>query len=223
MDNMLKEVQPMKVSAKTKLSKINPTGNGVMVAIKSWPSQNMSGIIVPDSYVAIRGEKYVTEVVKVGPDVDMVKPGDAVICSIFSGHHLATAEKHAKVIRETDILVFKDKEGIMTFKPESFKPGKGYILIKIPEKVDMTTESGLFIPAATIGSDHQKQDVATVTAEVLAIGPESDLARPFTEVQIGAKVIVDSYAGLDIPQADASDGNIYRIMYMWDVIATIEE
>ena len=223
MENMFKEVKEAKVTLKGDLEKITPTGNGVMVAVKSWPAQSMNGVLMPDQFRAVRAEKYITEVIKVGEEVELVKPGDVVVCSMYSGHHLATKEKHAKIVRDTDVLSFKDGEEHMNYRAETFKPGIDYILVKIETPKEIVTAAGLVVPAATIGNDHEKQDLATITAEVLAIGPNSGNRKTFSNVNVGSTIVFDSYVGLDVPNMDVMDEVKYRIMYIWDVIAVVDK
>lgn len=219
---MYKEVKKAKATLKGSLEKVVPTGNGVMIAIKSWPAQSKGGVLVPDQYRVVRDEKYITEVLAVGEHVSIVKEGDIVVCSMYSGHHIANDEKqHAKIIAETDILAHKEKRGIMMYKAETFTPGIDYVLVKLETPKEIITAAGLVVPAHVIQGDNQKQDVATLSGEIVAMGPKGEDRKPFSNVKVGAKVIFDSYVGLDLPNIEVDDDVKYRIMYVWGVLAVI--
>lgn len=218
MNNDYVEVKPLKLTTTT-LDNVEPTGNGVLIAVKSWPTQTAAGIIVPDGNVVIRGEKYVTEVIDVGENVSIVEKGDVVVMSMYSGHHIATDSGHAKIIRDTDILTFK-KETTMLLHPETFTPGINYMLVKITKEKEIITDAGLVIPTSSF-SNKSKQDVATTTGEVVSIGDSNEYGKKFDNVKVGSTVIFDSYVGLDVPMADASGNTRFLVMYVESAIGVI--
>ena len=222
-----KQIRSMKnaknLTANTDLSEINPVDDRVLVTLKSWPKQSASGIFMPDEYVIIRGEQYITEVHKVGKDITIVKEGDVAIMSMYSGFHVTTKTGHAKIISETDILAFKEKkemEKVKSFKPETFKPGINYILVKVFEKKTVRSDSGLI---TEVGDDDafSKNDVVTKTGEVLAIGPTNEYGKKFTTIKVGSKIIFDAYVGLQMNPAEVTDPSKYIVMYAADILGTI--
>jgi len=218
---MLQEVKKKKLTTKLSMDSIEPVDDLLLVTIKSWPAQTSSGLIVPDSYTVIKGEKYITEVHSVGENVKMVKPGDVVIVSMYSGHHIATSTGFGKLIRETDIIAHK-KEQNMILAPETFLPGMNYVLVKIEKEKELVTDAGIVVPASFAGNDKSKQDVATVVAEVISVGPTNEYGKKFDQVKPGTKIVLDSYVGLDIPNMEVTDESIYRVVFSNDILGIIK-
>lgn len=212
-----------KLTANAAIEKVAPHGRKLTVVIKSWPAQSEGGLIMPDSFTVIRGEMYICEVLRVGETVDIVAPGDIVVVSMYSGHHVATSNGFLKVIEETDILTHKATSEMIS-NPETFKPGINYLLIKIQKNVPMQTESGIYMPVSnSIGSSNSKQDVATTSAEIIAKGAVNKYGEEYDNAEIGDTIIIDSYAGLDIPSFDVNGDVYYRVIYNNNVVATIEK
>lgn len=211
-----------KLTTSVGVEKVAPTPGALSVVIKSWPAQSEGGVIMPDSFTVIRGEMYICEVSRVGKGVSIVKPGSILMASMYSGHHIATSNGFLKVISETDILMHKEDSTMIT-RPETFKPGINYLLIKI-EKAPTRTESGLYMPATqSLNSSNSKQDVATTVATVIAKGDVNKYGEDFDTAAVGDSVVIDSYAGLDVPTFDVTDEAMYRVIYNNAVIATIEK
>lgn len=221
MNNDYREVKQLKVTTNDELEKVTPNPKGILVAIKSWPSQTTGGILVPDQYVMIRAEKYICEVIGVGSEVVLVEKGDVVVVSMYSGHHIVTKTGHAKIVHEGDILNYKKTSG-MELRPETYLPGIDYILIKIFTPKDIISDAGIVVPAHKLTNDHSKQDVSTRTAEVLAVGSLTEESK-YAFVTVGTKIIFDAYVGLDLPVEDITDEFSYKIMYIWDILATVKD
>ncbi|MCK5788598.1 MAG: hypothetical protein KAH32_06345 [Chlamydiia bacterium] len=225
MENVFK-VAGSKESAKTtrkELEKVEVLDNGVLIIVKTWPAQTEGGIIGLDKYQVIRAEKLVCEVVGVGPDVTMVKVGDIVVASMYSGHHIVTNTGHAKVLLESDILIFKENSK-MLLDPSSYFPGIDYITVKIYSPKDIVSENGIIVPAHQLSAENSKQDVATRTAEVIRVGPAGTAKKNrYDKITEGTTVVFDSYVGLDLPVSDITDKFTYKIMYIWDVLAIINK
>lgn len=219
---MLKEVKKMSLTAKAELDDVVPMGDNVTVVIKSWPSQSESGILAPDSYTVIRGEKYVTQVVSIGEDVKYLKEGDVAIMSMYSGHHIATKTGHGKIVPESEIMAFKEGEN-MILSPEKYTPGINYILVKITKEKELITESGLVVPTFSLNNDSSKQDVSTIVGEVVSFGPVNKYGKEYKQVKVGSTIIFDSYVGLDLPNMDVSGDTVYRMMYASDILGIIKE
>jgi co-chaperonin GroES (HSP10) len=222
MNDMLKEVTKKSLTTDVGIEDIMPVGDKILVVIKSWPAQTLQGIIVPDSFSVIKGEKYIAEVLRVGEDITIVKKGDAVIVSMYSGHHVATKTGFGKIISETDIIAHK-KESNMILDPETFKPGMNYILVKITKEKEIVTEGGIVLQASMLNNDSSKQDVSTTTGEVIAIGETNEYGKKFNQVNVGTKIIFDSYVGLDLPTMEASGDTIYKVMFAQDILGIVKK
>lgn len=211
------------LTATNEMKDFQPVGDRILVTLKAWPSQSVNGIFMPESYTIIRGSLYVTEVVAVGEDVSLVGPGDVVIVSMYSGHHVTTTTGHAKFISESDILIYKtaaDMKKNLSFDPKTFNPGVNYILVELIEKKTVRSNGGVILE---VGDDEaaNKMDVATKTATVLAIGPVNEYGKKFSKVSVGSVIVLDAYVGTPMNTAEVNDANKYLIMLGADVLGTV--
>lgn len=219
----LKDVENL--TAENDLHEVKPVGDRILISLKSWPSQSSAGLFVPDSYTVIRGEKYIAEIEDIGEDVTMVGVGDMVIISMYSGHHITTKTGHAKIIKEADIFTFKSKEDMETplsYRPETFKPGINYIMVKVDKKKEVLTEGGILVETGDDGAFSQN-DVTTKTATVVGIGPTNEYGKQFDAVKVGARVIFDAYVGMALNATTTEDEGLYRVMFAADVLAFIDK
>lgn len=212
------------LTASNDMSQVHPVGDRVLVQLKAWPSQSAEGIFVPDSYTVIRGEQYIAQVVEAGENVTTVTKGDVVVCSMYSGYHVTTKTGHAKIISESDILVYKKEEEDMkhlSFNPKTFVPGINYILVELIEKKTVKTESGII---STVGEDDafNKNDVVTKTAKVLAIGPTNEFGKKFSGVKVGSVIILESYVGIDMNPSEITSDVKHRVMLANDILGYVE-
>jgi len=213
------------LTANNDLNEVVPVGDRIVVSLKAWPAQSVNGLFMPESYTVIRGEMYTTEVKAVGSDVTIVKKGDIIIVSMYSGYHITTKTGHAKIISQADILIHKTKEQMekdQSFDPKTFKPGINFILVEMIEKKQVKTKSGII---TEMGEDDalNKNDVATKTAIVLAKGPIDKFGKKYKEVNVGSTIIMDAYVGIVLNTSDVSDEAKYRIMLSNDILGYIEK
>jgi len=220
-----KPATAMNIMSKLLVENVKPTKGRILASVKSWPSQSDGGIIMSTGAVVIRGEQYVMEVEAVGEETHLVKKGDIVITSMYSGHHVPTEDGHVKLIQESDILVYKEKtkmDSVESFRPETFRPGLNFILIKITKSGEVTTDAGI-ITNIDSAAKLSKADVATKTAEVLAVGPQNSSAGDVVLPEIGERIILDAWVGLPLNNTDITAKDEYKIMYSFDILATIIE
>jgi co-chaperonin GroES (HSP10) len=213
------------LTANNDLDEVVPVGDRIVVSLKAWPAQSVNGLFMPESYTVIRGDMYSTQVEAVGADVTLVKKGDVIIVSIYSGYHITTKTGHAKIISQADILIHKTKEDMekdQSFDPKTFKPGINFILVEMIEKKQQRTASGII---TEMGEDDalNKNDVATKTAIVLAKGEVDKFGKEYKEVNIGSTIIMDSYVGIVLNTSDVTDEAKYRIMLSNDILGYIEK
>jgi co-chaperonin GroES (HSP10) len=211
------------LTAKNDLSEIRAVGDRIVVTLKSWPAQSMNGVFMPESYTVIRGNMYVTEVVSIGSDVTLVKAGDVIVVSIYSGFHITTKTGHAKIISESDVLIFKSKKEMDTnksFNPKTFKPGINNILVEMIERKQVVTASGII---SEVGEDDvfNDNDVVTKSAKILAVGPTNDYGKDYKDVGIGSVIIIDSFVGNNLNTSDISDDSKYRVLLSTDILGYI--
>ena len=212
------------LTAENALNEIHPVGNKVMVSLKSWPTQSSGGIFVPGSYTVIRGEKYIAEIEEVGEEVKLIEKGDMVVLSMYSGHHITTKTGHAKIVTESDVIIYKKKENMETplsYHPETFKPGINYILVEINRPKEHMTDSGII---TSTGNDtaFSNNDVVTKSGTVLAIGPTNEYGKAFDKVEIGSKIIFDAYVGMPLNATTTEDEGKYMVMFAADVLAWVD-
>lgn len=211
------------LTATVELSDVKPVGDKILVSLKSWPRQSAGGLFMPDEYVVIRGEQYIAEVEDIGDKVTMVAKGDATVLSMYSGHHITTKTGHAKIVSESDIIIFKkeaDMEKPLSFDPETFTPGINYILVKVFQKKTVRSEAGII---TTVGDDDafSKNDVVTKTGEVISIGNSNEYGRKYSQVTPGARIIFDSYVGIQMNPADVKSDDLYIVMLQTDILGVI--
>lgn len=210
-------------TAKTEIGNIRPVGDNVLISLKTWPAQNDAGLLVPDSYTVIRGEMYIAEVLRVGETVSHVRKGDVVIISMFSGHHVTTITGHAKVIKETDVIMYKsvEKDALMSYEPTTFTPGINYMMVEMSRKAMSVTKSGII---AEMGDDaaFSKNDSVTASGTVLGIGPLNKYGTLYGSIKNGDVVIFDSYAGLNVNTSDITDIDKYKIVLVDQPIAVVD-
>jgi co-chaperonin GroES (HSP10) len=213
------------LTARNSLESIKPAGSRVLITLKSWPSQSAGGIFVPDSYAVIRGEKYIGEVHEVGEDVKLVAKGDVIIFSMFSGYHVTTTTGHAKLLDESNILLYKTKaemEATKSFDPITFKPGINHILIEVFKRGEQTTASGLLIEQ---GEDTaiSNNDAVTKSGRIISIGETNDYGKQYNGAGVGAVIVFDSYVGIDVNSNDITDADKYKLMLGQHVLAVISD
>jgi len=213
------------LTANNDLKDVKPVGDRIVVSLKTWPAQSVKGIFMPESYTVIRGEQYVTVVESVGDEVKLVEKGDVAIVSMYSGHHITTKTGHAKIISEGDILNFKkaaNMEKTLSFDPATFSPGINYILVEMIEKKTVKSSGGIIME---VGEDDalNKNDVATKTAKVLAIGPTNEYGKTYSNIKVGSVIIFDAYVGLTMNAGEVTDDAKYRIMFANDILGFIDK
>lgn len=213
------------LTALNDLDEINAVGDRIVVALKAWPAQSAGGIFVPDSYVVIRGEQYITEVVSVGEKVSVVKVGDVAVVSMYSGHHITTQTGHAKIISESDIFAYKSKESMeknKSFSPETFNPGINYILVENLKRKSVKSEAGLIVE---VGEDSAFNtiDVATKTAVIKAVGQLNEHGYLPAGVGVGSLIVVDAYVGTYMNSGDVSESEKYSIMNVNDILGFVKK
>lgn len=197
-----------------------PTSKKIVAVIKSWPAQSVGGIIMNEHYTVIRADKHIVEVLSVADDVTTVAPGDIAIVDAIAGSHVAAGDGHVKIYPETSILAFKH-DNLMLLSPETFIPGMDYMTVKVPVPKEEVTDAGVIVPISMEIKERSKRDVATLSAEIVALGPFSDMTKRYADLEIGDEVILDSYVGLDLPNLAVSGEDIYKIVYRFDVLATV--
>ena len=208
------------ITASIDLHDITPTADRTLLKIKAWPAQNDAGIFSLEAATVIRNEMYVAEAItstKYGE-------GDILITSMYSGYHVATKAEHAKIIWHSDVLMYKSKKEMdknLSFEPETFTPGLDYILVKIKNKTEVTTDGGIIVDIEGSG-EQSKNDSITKLAEVVSIG-EMKEAKTGYSVKIGDKIIIDSFVGLPMNQNNTKPEYEYRIMYHFDILGFIKE
>lgn len=209
---------------------VTPTKGKILIAIKSWPSQSKEGIIInAETHTVIRGELYVSEVIKSSIENSKYKKGDIIIVSMYSGNHINTSDAKTKIISEGDILMYKTKEEMnktKSFAPDSFTPGINYILVKEKTIKEVTTTGGIII-SKKIQEDTDKTDYATKVTTVVKIGDIKKIEGMNIEeypkmIKIGTEIITDTFVGLPMNQQNTSPEYIYNIMYIFDAIGIIE-
>jgi co-chaperonin GroES (HSP10) len=213
------------LTANNDLDEIIPVGTRLLASLKAWPAQSIGGIFVPDSYTVIRGEQYVTEVVAVGPDVNLVGKGDAAIVSMYSGHHVTTKTGHAKILSDSDILLYRKAEDMKkqpTFNPQHWSPGINYILVEMIEKKAVKSEGGIIVER---GDDDpfNTVDVATKSAVVIAIGPTNQYGTVHPDAVVGSTIVIDAHVGLNMNSERTQESEKYRIIFGADVLAVIKK
>ena len=213
------------LTANNDLKDVMPVGDRLVVSLKTWPAQSMNGVFMPESYTVIRGEQYVTEVEAVGEDVTIVDKGDVVIMSMYSGHHITTKTGHAKIISESDILIFKkkaDMEKVLSFNPKTFQPGINNILVELIEKKEVKSEGGIILE---VGEDDafNQNDVVTKTAEIIAVGPTNEFGKSYKNVGVGSIIIIDAHVGLEMNTAEVTDKSKFRTMLANDILGFIDK
>lgn len=211
------------LTATNEMKDFHPVGDRVLVTLKAWPTQSVGGIFMPESYTIIRGSMYVTEVVAVGEEVSLVAPGDVAVVSMYSGHHVTTTTGHAKIISESDILIYKKADVMkktLSFDPKTFNPGINCILVEVIKKRTERSEGGIILE---VGDDEaaNKMDVATKTATVLAIGPVNEYGKKYDQVTVGSVIVFDAYVGTPMNTTEVNDSNNFLVMLAADVLGTI--
>lgn len=213
------------LTANNNLDEIKPVGDKVLIALKSWPTQSVGGLFMPESHTIIRGEQYITQVIDTGEEVTTVSKGDIAVVSMYSGHHITTKSGHAKIISESDILVTKKEQkmqDVLSFNPKTFTPGINYILVKLIEKKTIVRESGI---VSQVGEDDafNKNDVVTKTAEVISLGPINEYGKKFAGIKEGTTVIFDAYVGMELNPAEVTDVDKYRVLYSFDILGFVDK
>lgn len=213
------------LTANVSVEQIKPNKNRATVNLKAWPSQSANGIFMPESYTIIRGELYVAEVANIGSECSMVKPGDMIILSMYSGHHITTKGGHSKIISDSDILLYKTKENMektLSFDPKTFTPGINYILLEMIERKTIKTDAGIIVES---GDDDafNKMDVATKSAKIVALGPVDKYGTKYPKSVIGKTVIVDAYVGIPMNAADVADSEKYKVILSNDILAFVDK
>jgi co-chaperonin GroES (HSP10) len=213
------------LTANVDIKQIIPNKNRAVIRLKSWPAQSSNGIFMPESYTVIRGELYVAQVESVGDSCKLLGEGDVVIVSMYSGHHLTTKGGHAKIISDSDILLYKSKnnmENPLSYDPKTFKPGLNYILVEMIDKKTIKTEGGIIVEA---GDDDafNKVDVATKSAKVIAVGETNEFGVKYDRDIVGETIIIDSYVGLNMNASDTADSEKYKVILSNDILAFIDK
>lgn len=214
------------LTAQNELSAIKPAGDRILVTLKSWPAQSAKGIFVPDSYTVIRGEKYIAEVYDVGESVTLVAIGDVVVFSMFSGYHVTTKSGHAKLLEESNILLYKSKAQMKTdnssFDPSTFTPGTNHILVEVFKRGEKITKSGLIVERGD-DSAFSNNDAVTKSGRIISIGEVNDFGKQYNNTEVGAVVVFDSFVGIDVNTNDVTDVDRYKLMLGQHVLATISD
>jgi len=211
------------LTSEVKVAQIRPNKGRVLVTIKSWPAQSQGGVFLGVASSIIRGEQYITEVEAVGPDVSIVKPGDVVISSMYSGFHISTSDGQVKIINESDILALKpaqDMAEVGAFKPETFIPGINYMLVKVVNETEKVTDSGIVTNVDSINKEI-KNDYSTKVCTVISVGDTNEYGKTFTLPKVGDSTIVDSFVGLKMNNMDVLNKDEYKIMYIFDVLGFV--
>jgi co-chaperonin GroES (HSP10) len=213
------------MTANVGVEQIKPNMNRAVIDLKAWPSQSANGIFMPESYTIIRGELYVAEVVAVGPTCKLLSKGDAVILSMYSGHHITTKGGHSKIITDSDVLLYKSKtdmEKTQSYDPKTFTPGINYILIEMIDKKTIKTEGGIIVET---GDDDafNKVDVATKSAKIVSMGETDQYGTKYDDTVIGKTIIIDAYVGLAMNAADIADSEKYKVILSNDILAFVDK
>jgi len=222
---MTKVLTAANLTSRVKLEQIEPSKGRVLVTIKSWPAQSQGGVFLGTAASIIRGEQYVTIVEAVAPDVTIVKVGDIVITSMYSGNHVAITDGQVKMLHETDILTYKpaqDMKQAKAFDPATFTPGINYILVKLADETEVTTASGIVTNVESVNKQ-SKTDAASKVAEVIAVGAQNENSKGYTPPVVGSHIILDSFVGLKMNSSDIMDKDEYRVMYIFDILGSVKQ
>lgn len=220
----------MKEEVKIDAEKVTPIPGKLLVAIKAWPAQSESGIFMPESHTIIRGELYVTEVIKSNIIGNEYKRGDIIIVSMYSGQHINSEGVKAKIISEGDILMFKTKENMdkdKSFEPKTFTPGVNYMLVREENGKEVKTKGGIIISKGSQESA-LKNDYVTKVSEVIKKGKEKkiegmNISSYFGAIDINDTIITDTFVGIPMNQGNITPKYTYNIMYIFDAIALLED
>jgi len=213
------------LTAQINLNEIKPAGDRVLIALKAWPAQSVKGVFMPESHTIIRGEMYVAEVIGKGTNTSLVNEGDIVVISMYSGYHVATKTGHAKIISESDILIYKtkaDMKNAQSFDPKTFKPGINHVLIELLENKEVVTEGNIILNEAAVGSMNENE-AATKSAKILAFGEINQYGLDYRSEGVGSVIILDSYVGLTLNTVDTADSDKYRVMLTTDILGFIDK
>ena len=213
------------LTANVGMEQVKPNMNRAVIALKAWPAQSANGIFMPESYTIIRGELYIAEAVAVGPKCSLLSEGDAVILSMYSGHHITTKGGHAKIIADSDVLLYKSKaemEKTQSYDPKTFTPGINYILIEMIERKTIKTDGGIIVET---GDDEafNKVDVATKSAKIISMGITNEYGTKYDESVIGKTIIIDAYVGLPMNASDIADSEKYKVILSNDILAFVDK
>ncbi|KAF5743116.1 20 kDa chaperonin chloroplastic [Tripterygium wilfordii] len=195
-----------------KFTSIKPTGDRVLVKIKTVEEKTDGGILLPTS---AQSKPQGGEVVAVGEGktlgktkVDIsVKTGTQVVYSKYAGTELEFNGSNHLILKEDDIVGILETEDIKDLKPLNDR-----VLIKVAEAEEKTA-GGLLLTEAT----KDKPSIGTV----IAVGPgpldEEGNRKPFPISQ-GSTVLYSKYAGNDFK---GSDGSNYIALRVSDVMAVL--
>jgi len=221
--NSLKNKSIANLTTKTRLVKIVPAKGKVLMKIKAWPAQSHEGIFAPNDYIIVRGEKYIAEVLRVGEDVTAFKAGQIITASMYAGYHVATADGHAKILVDTDILTFKENknmEDVNAFDPKTFNPGINFVLLELDDKKEEKTAAGIIVNTAR---QQSKNDAITRTAKVLKIGDQNEYGSKYSMPKVGEEVIIDNFVGDRLNDVTTISQKEYRVVFVFDILGSIEE
>jgi len=90
------------------------------------------------------------------------------------------------------------------------------------EKKTVKSSGGIIME---VGEDDalNKNDVATKTAKVLAIGPTNEYGKTYSNIKVGSVIIFDAYVGLTMNAGEVTDDAKYRIMFANDILGFIDK
>lgn len=196
---------------------ITPLGNICLVRVKDTLQATSGGVLLPDQSKERPTEGLVMAAGpgKIHPQTaklihNPVSTGVSVLYGKFDGKAIEYKGEECQMIRDDDIMLYY--QGV-TMSIDNVIPCRDYVLVKVPQKEEQVTSSGVVI------ADMVTKEDEVCEGDVVKVGEgrlnSSGEFSP-SPVAVGEKVKFKDYAGNDV----RIEGLDYVLVRMVDILAT---
>jgi len=196
---------------------ITPLGNMCLVRVKDTLQATAGGVLLPDESKERPSEGLVMEA---GPGRihpvtaklihNPVSPGVSVLYGKLDGKAIEYKGDECQMIRDEDIMLYYTG---VSMNMENVIPCRDFVLVKVPQKEEQMTSSGVVI------ADMVTKEDETCEGEVISVGEgrlnSSGELSP-SPVALGDMIKFKDYAGNDV----RIEGKDYVLVRMVEILAT---
>lgn len=199
---------------------ITPLGNSLLVKVKDTLQATTGGVLLPDQSKERPTEGLVMEAGpgRIHPDTGVlitnpVEAGLSVLYGQFDGKPIEYKGDECQVITGDEVMLYY--QGV-TMSLENVTPCRDYVLVKVPQKEEQVTTSGVVIADMVTKDDNVCEGFVVKVGEGRMNSSGKFSPSP---VAVGERVKFKDYAGSDV----RIEGLDYVLVQMVNILCTAIE